>query len=310
MARYASVMSLPRRIIPGATTLLTRRCSERRLFLLPDETITATFDYVLAVSCERYGVLLHAYVVLGNHYHIVATDPLGVLPRLSQDLNAIVARAVNAERGHWEHFWDASDVSYVHLVDPGDMLEKIVYTITNPVSSWLVERSELWPGARSRAQDFVAGPRTARRPDHLARFFSKDSKMPETAQLELVPPPDYEDLSAEEFAELVEERVQEREKELRAQRKREGGGFLGLEAIVTQSPDDAPTSFAPRRERNPHVACKNPAKRRAILAGLKRFREAYRVALADYRARKRDILFPFGTWWMRVFHCIPCAGPP
>jgi hypothetical protein len=134
--------------------------------------------------------------------------------------------------------------------------------------------------------------------------------MPESAQLEIVPPPAFEDPSGEEFAELIEERVREREKELRAQAKSERRRFLDIEAIVAQQPGDAPNSPAPRRNRNPRVACKNTEKRCAFLAALKRFRAAYRAALSQYCAEKRDTVFPFGTWWMRVFHRAPCAAPP
>jgi putative transposase len=35
---------------------------------------------------------------------------------------------------------------------------------------------------------------------------------------------------------------------------------------------------------------------------LRDFPARYRGALEGWRAGMRDVLFPFGTWWMKVFH--------
>jgi putative transposase len=67
-------MTAPRRVVPGAQYLLTRRCSERRFFLRPSRALNEILRYVLAVAAERYGVVLHALCVLSNHVHIVFTD--------------------------------------------------------------------------------------------------------------------------------------------------------------------------------------------------------------------------------------------
>ena len=98
-------MTAPRRILRGATYLVTRRCSERRFFLRPSASTTAIFQYVLAVAALRYNVLIHAYCVMSNHYHLVVTDPDAQLPEFSRYLDSLVARAVNASLGRWEAFW-------------------------------------------------------------------------------------------------------------------------------------------------------------------------------------------------------------
>ncbi len=67
-------MTAPRRVIPGARYLLSRRCSERRFFLRPSEAVNDMLRYVLAVAAERYGVVLHSFCVLSNHLHVVLTD--------------------------------------------------------------------------------------------------------------------------------------------------------------------------------------------------------------------------------------------
>jgi REP element-mobilizing transposase RayT len=60
-------MSLPRPVYTGTTYMITRRCSERRLFLQPSPRVFQIFAFLMAVAAERTGVLLHAVCVLGNH---------------------------------------------------------------------------------------------------------------------------------------------------------------------------------------------------------------------------------------------------
>jgi len=49
-------MTAPRQVLPGTTSLITRRCSERRFFLRPTAVTNEIFLYVLAVAAKRYNV--------------------------------------------------------------------------------------------------------------------------------------------------------------------------------------------------------------------------------------------------------------
>ena len=94
-------MTAPRQVLQGTTYLVTRRCTQRQLLLKPSKVTNAVFGYLLAVAARRYGVEVHAYCVLSNHYHLVVTDPQARLPAFQQFLDALVARAVNAHLGRW-----------------------------------------------------------------------------------------------------------------------------------------------------------------------------------------------------------------
>ena len=54
--------------MPGATYLVTRRCTERRFLLRPGPQTDAIFLYVLAVAAKRFGIKVHAFCVLSNQY--------------------------------------------------------------------------------------------------------------------------------------------------------------------------------------------------------------------------------------------------
>src|SRR5512137_1686654 len=164
-------MTAPRQILPGATYLITRRCFGRMFLLRPSPLVNAVFEYALAVKAKAYGIQLHAYCVLSNHWHCVLTDPHGRLPEFQRDLGSTVARALNAGHGRWESFWAPGSYSAVALQSAEDVLDKMAYVLANPVVAGLVRRGAEWPGLWSAPSRIGARARLVKRPDH---YFRKD----------------------------------------------------------------------------------------------------------------------------------------
>jgi REP-associated tyrosine transposase len=293
-------MTAPRQILAGATYLVTRRCSQRQFLLRPSRTANEVFRYVLAIAAARFGILVHAYCVLSNHYHLVVTDPNARLPAFHQFLDAFVARALNASLGRWESFWAPCSYSAVSLTSPADIVDKAAYVLANPVAAGLVRSGSLWPGLWS-APELIGGPAMeARRPKH---FFDPKGSMPETSMLELTMPPGFD--SAEGFRAQLSEALAR----LEEQASREHGcQFLGIARVLAQKPTARPAPGEPRRGLNPCVAARDKWKRIEALGRLKQFLTAYRVAWTARRAGERGVLFPPGTYLLRVMHAVPCAG--
>lgn len=296
-------MTAPRQVLPGSTYLITRRCSERRLFLRPSRDTNTLFGYILAVAAFRYGVLVHAFCVLSNHFHLVVTDPDARLPEFQRYLDGLVARAMNASLGRWESFWDPDSYSAVRLETAEAVLEKIVYVLANPVLSGLVRRATEWPGLWSDPARIGSGSCTFERPKG---FFREAGSMPASASFELRRPPGFE--SEASFAEDVAARLRAVEERAAIDRAREGLGFLGVSLVLAQRPGASPRSGEPRRTLSPRVASPNKWKRIEALVRVRDFVLAYREALASWKAGWRDVVFPAGTWLMRVQHGAPCAA--
>jgi REP element-mobilizing transposase RayT len=293
----------PRRVLPGTTTFVTRRCSERRLLLRPSRELNDILLYVLALKADRYGVLLHAVCALSNHLHLVLTDVRGRLPDFMRDVNSLVARAVNASLGRFEGFW-ASGVSYssVEPAEPSDVVAKIAYTLANPVAAGLVERGSQWPGLWV-APGHGKAKLTIRKPK---KFFDPKGPLPDSVELELSVPPGF--ASAAEFqAQLAAElRALEENaaRKLSAAKRR----FLGAAQVIIQSPFSRPARGEPRFELNPRIAARDKWKRIETLRSLKCWEQAYQAARARWCAGVRDVVFPAGTWLLRVVHGVPCAS--
>jgi REP element-mobilizing transposase RayT len=183
-------MTPVRRILSGKSYLITRRCSERRFFLKPSKRTDAIFPYALAVCASRYRVRVHGYCVLSNHYHLVITDTLGRLPDFQRDLDSMLARATNCALGRWDALWERDSYSAVELVTRSALYEKLVYLLANPVAAGLVRRAGDWPGHWSDPRRIGAPPVTVTRPKG---FFDEKGRMPASAELELTPPPAFED---------------------------------------------------------------------------------------------------------------------
>jgi REP element-mobilizing transposase RayT len=296
-------MTAPRRIVAGTSYLITRRCSERRFFLRPSALTNEIFQYVLAIAARRHGMLVHAFCVLSNHCHLVVTDPHGRLPDFQQYLDSLLAKAINCSLGRWESFWDPDSYSAVRLEGDDAVLEKMVYVLANPVAAGLVRYAAEWPGLWSDPSLIDGPPIVARRP---TVYFDKDGPMPPEAILRLTRPPGFE--SDGTLVDTLRIRLIEAENAAAAEFERANRSFLGAVRVRAQKPTTRPAPGEPRRELNPRVACRAKWKRIEALQRMAEFGRAYREALAAWRSGLRDVVFPLGTWLMRVLHAVPCAA--
>ncbi len=211
---------------------------------------------------------------------------------------------MNASLGRWEAFWAPSSYSAVALVTASDVLSKTAYVLANPVAARLVRQARDWPGLWTAPQ--TIGATTTLRASRPATFFRRDGYMPESAQLELTVPPGF--ASREEFQAQLAAALVELEERVRCDGGSGSPAFLGRAAILAQRPWTHPTGWERRRELNPRVASRDKWKRIETLLRLKEFLRAYREAWRAMRAGARDVLFPAGTYLLRVAHGVRCAA--
>jgi REP element-mobilizing transposase RayT len=301
-----SVVTAPRQILPGQLYLLTRRCTQRQYLLRPDETTTQIFLYTLGEAAARFGVELIAWHASSNHYHAVVYDPSGNLPLFLERFHKLCARALNARWKRWENFWAAEATCAVRLIEDADVLDKVVYALANPVTDHLVDRVFDWPGASSLRYT-AAVPRTIT----VARpriFFRETGPLPEKVTLVVAAPPAHRD-DRGAWAARVHEAVRDKERAAREERLATGGRVAGRRRILAASAFDRPTTHEPRGNLRPHVACLNRERRIRELVALRRFRVAHAEARRQFAAGQRDVLFPAGTFQMRVLFGARCAAP-
>lgn len=222
-----------------------------------------------------------------------------------QDLNSLVARATNAWLGRWEGFW-SSEASYsaVKPGDAGDVVRKIAYVLANPVSAGLVRSGREWPGLWTAPEQLGTRTFPVARPKV---FFRKNGDMPAFVELTLTVPEGFS--SAQELQELVAGEVRRLEDAAREGHGHGTRGFLGRARVLAQKPFARPAPGEPRRQLSPRIAARDKWRRIEALSRLKEFLGAYRVAWSERRSGRRDVVFPAGTYQLRVEHGVACAAP-
>lgn len=297
-------MTAPRQVIPGRTALITRRIAFGMFLLLPDEDVRAVFEYCLGVAARKYRITVHGWLVMSNHYHLVATDHDGRLPEFLAWFNRMTSRILNKKWGRNQNLWAAEQPNVVWCVDPQDAFNELLYTYRNPIADDLVDAVAAWPGSNSFLQGI--GTRMIKRP---AKFFSKRSKLPTEIDLSTVRIPGFEHLTDEKYVTKIARAVRHEERLARARRAASGTSVLGPEGVLAHRHTDVPKTSLPSGGLRPSIACKNKKRRIRALADLEAFRSGYAEALERFCLGDREVVFPAGTYGVRAFGAL-CAPPP
>jgi hypothetical protein len=138
-------MSVARPVFKKVTLMLTRRVHGRVFRLLPNKKTDQVVQYVVAVMAKKWRIEVHAIIVMGNHWHVVISDPDGNSVDFKRDCHSFIARAINAGHGDFEALWSSEPTSTVRCVEPDDMIGKIAYTMANPAAARLVMHGHSWP---------------------------------------------------------------------------------------------------------------------------------------------------------------------
>jgi putative transposase len=299
-------MSFPRMVVPGCTYLVTRRCTQRQFLLRPDPDTNRAFKYCLAYAAQRTGVEVVGFIANSNHYHAVLIDVDGRIPAFLECFHKLLAKHQNVLRRRTENFWSSEQTSLVELVGRDDVFAKLIYTLTNAVKDQLVERTHHWPGATSEAAVLQGKSIHTRRP---RRFFDAAGEMPDELVLRCVRPPGWEEVAEEDFRRAVREAIAKVEQDAAQERFLNGRKVMGRKAILAQCPTDRPRKEKPGRKLNPRVASRDKWPRIEAILRLRVFRAAYARARETWQAGL-DVVFPAGTWWLRMFAAVPCAQEP
>jgi REP element-mobilizing transposase RayT len=287
--------------------MITRRVVQRRFLLRPDAAINAIFDYCLAESATRYKIDLIAWLAMSNHYHAVVHDPEGRLPAFLEHFHKLVAKTLNSYHERWENFWSTEETCVTRLVTPEDVLDKVVYVLTNPVSAHLVDSVSHWPGASSWSHM----GRTATTENRPRQYFRKErSVMPTKATLRAVAPPGLDDVRYAAWIKDVRKAVEAREVQAKRKRDAEHIKLVGRKAVLATAPFDGPKTDTPRQKLRPALACKDRKRMTKERAMLRAFRLGYAIARLEYIKGKHTVVFPAGTYRLRLWGvcCAPYPG--
>lgn len=144
-----------RLVYEGAIYHVLNRGNYRRDVFETDGAARA-FETALGEACERHGWLLHTYVVMRNHYHLVLETPRPNLIEGMQWLQGTFAARFNRLRSEQGHLFQGRYRALV--VEGGPALVRLVnYVHLNPVRARVVSAEHVADYPWSGLMRFVQG---------------------------------------------------------------------------------------------------------------------------------------------------------
>ncbi|RYF31783.1 MAG: transposase [Comamonadaceae bacterium] len=136
---------LPRLTLPGHLHHVLQRGNNRQPIFVDREDFE-TMLALLADNAQRYAVAVHAYVLMDNHFHLLATPSTASgLPQMMQAVGRSYVQYFNRRHGRTGTLWEGRYRSTV-LQPERYLLPCMVYLDLNPVRAGLVAQAAdyLW----------------------------------------------------------------------------------------------------------------------------------------------------------------------
>lgn len=131
---------LPRLTLPGYPHHVIQRGNNRQPIFV-DRQDRETLLGLLAEQARRHGVAVHAYVLMDNHFHLLATPPSAdALPQMMQAVGRSYVLQFNNRHGRSGTLWEGRYRSTIVQPDR-HLLACMVFMDLNPVRSGLVAQA-------------------------------------------------------------------------------------------------------------------------------------------------------------------------
>ena len=135
---------LPRLTLPGYPHHIIQRGNNRQA-IFADRQDYETMLALLADNARTYGVAIHAYVLMGNHFHLLATPASAeALPRMMQAVGRSYVRVFNQRYGRTGTLWEGRYRSTL-IQSERYLLACMAYIDLNPVRAGLVAQAADYP---------------------------------------------------------------------------------------------------------------------------------------------------------------------
>lgn len=137
----------------GAIYHITARGNERKKIFFSRRDYDK-FKAYLVLAKERFGCIVHAYVLMGNHYHLILETPDKNFSRIMHYLNSSYTTYINTKRKRSRHLLQGRFKSII-VDEENYLLELSRYVHLNPLRAGMVEHPEEYRD--SSYKHYVAG---------------------------------------------------------------------------------------------------------------------------------------------------------
>jgi putative transposase len=270
-----------RYIPPDSVVEVTTRTVHSRYLLRPSPKLRKIVLGIIGRAQHRFGVRIHAFVVLSNHWHgLLSVRDAAQLAAFMSFVNGNMAREIGRLHRWRERFWGRR-YSAIVVADETAQVSRLKYLLSNGCKENLVARPALWPGPSCvealTTSSTIRGIWLDRTAEYRAR---RRLQKGEPAQfvtsyaVELSKLPCWQNLTDEAHRVACADLAKQAETEARAARPRTKRP-LGIRKILRLRPHARPrtTSTTPA-----------PLVHASTLAARIAFKQAYRAFVDAFRA--------------------------
>jgi REP element-mobilizing transposase RayT len=285
---------------------ITTRTAQSRLWFINNKSLERDILSCLARYQAVYMVEIFGFILMGNHYHLIARFPHENRASFMRDFNAAVARLVSryyhvkGRRSVW-----ARRYAYQILPEDFDTEHWYLYLVTNPVSSGIVDDIARYPSYCSH-QDLVTNrTRSFLWTDWSAYCLAKRTKRSVKLEefqyryeLYISRLPKHRKLSLSAFAKIMSDKIRSRTFALIAERKKARRGFLGRQLLLLQKIGSFPrtTKESTRQSKRPVVLSVSVEAKKRMLQIYRMIKNQFLYASWLFRSGSFQYKFPPGTY--------------
>ena len=290
---------------------ITCRTQLSRLWFVNNNELALAILSYLAKYYQFFGVTLYAFVIMGNHYHLIAQFPLKNRAGFMRAFNSIIQKLVKRHVKEFEGgtLWGRRYSAEV-LPNKEDVSHYALYAWLNCVISGLALRLSDYASYNSFSDSARRIKRIFRvvdwtgynnRKRHNSKLSIKDCTKEYT--LEFARLPGCETMTDRDYCQHLHCLLEKRRIKEVTKRQEEGKGFAGVEELKRTRPGDKPqtTKTSSRESRRPVVLTLCAITRKAFLEWYFGVVAAYKEASRRYRAGDYGVEFPPGTYKPPLF---------
>jgi REP element-mobilizing transposase RayT len=286
----------------GALFEITCRTVQGRLLLRPSALLIEITLGILARAARLFGVAVHAYAFLSNHYHLlVSVSDVQRLASFMNYLNSNLAREAGRLVRWREKFWGKRYQAILVSGEEAAQVGRLSYLLAHGVKEGLVASPYNWPGAHCARALAEGTTVTGRWRNRTLESRSQRNGLPqdpeafiEHEELTLAPLPCWQELEPEVYRARIREMIEGIELDGRQREEETGMPPLGCDAVCRQDPHHEPNQI--KKAPAPLVHAVALEVRRALRRAYLSFVAAYRRAAGLLRTGAKEIEFPEGAF--------------
>jgi REP element-mobilizing transposase RayT len=275
---------------------VTNRTVQRRLLMTPNKKLREITLGALGRAQRRYGVVIHAFVFLSNHYHLlVSVDSAEQLSAFVGYFEAKLAKEIGRLTDWRDKVWARRYQAIVVSNEEAAQVARLAYIFSNGVKEHLVPHPRDWPGASSARALLEGKPLRGiwndRTGEYNTRMRGKPFRLADYAMeetVELSPLPCWVEESEPTRRERMQEIVAAIVEEATADPERMRAILRGVK------PTDRPRPA--KRTPAPWFHCASRAVRRELMRAYSEFLGAYRDAADALKRGELTAPFPDGCF--------------